>query len=31
MGQRAKTHIRENFSVRAIGQRYVDRMKVIRS
>jgi glycosyltransferase involved in cell wall biosynthesis len=31
MGQRAKIHIRENFSVRAIGQRYVDRMKVIRA
>jgi glycosyltransferase involved in cell wall biosynthesis len=30
MGQRARTHIREHFSVRAIGQRYVDRMKVIR-
>jgi len=31
MGQRARSHIREHFSVRAIGQRYVDRMKVIRA
>jgi glycosyltransferase involved in cell wall biosynthesis len=30
MGQRARTHIHEHFSVRAIGQRYVDRMRAIR-
>lgn len=31
MGARAKAHIRQNFSVRAIGQRYVDRLAVIKS
>ena len=29
IGQRARRHIRENFSVHAIGQRYVDRLKAI--
>jgi len=29
MGERARRHIRENFCLRAIGQRYVDRLKAI--
>ena len=29
MGARARAHIRQNFSVRAIGQRYVDRLAAI--
>jgi glycosyltransferase involved in cell wall biosynthesis len=29
MGQRARRHIRQNFSVRAVGQRYVDRLRAI--
>ena len=29
MGQRARRHIRQNFSVRAIGQRYIERLREI--